>query len=68
MIKGLFFTFAIFTVVWLALWTVRAESGQSARWAPFDMREPDQAQAEGPARASSPRGRQVRSVRMRRAR
>jgi len=68
MIKGLLMAFVMFAVVWLALWTLRGEAGRRGRWAPFDMREPDQAEAQRPDPAPSLRGRQERSVRTRRSR
>ena len=68
MIKGLLFSLAIFGVLWLARWSMRAEAGRQGGWAPFDMREPGQAAVQHPEPPVSPRGRQARSVRTRRSR
>jgi len=68
MIKGILFSFAIFAVLWLARWSMRAEAGRQGGWAPFDMREPRQAATQHPEPPVSSRGRQGRSVRTRRPR
>ncbi len=64
MIKGLLLGIAIFAVLWLALWMMRADAGRQGRWAPFDMREPDRR----PDASPTSRGRRVPPGRTRRSR
>lgn len=65
MIKGALFALVVFAVVWLAVWTMRAEKGKPRGATPFDMREPKlRPESAGPGTAP----RRARAARTRRPR
>lgn len=65
MIKGLLLGLTVLALLWLAVWTMRAERGKRGGWAPFDTRESEPAALD---EVPDPRRRRAPASRVRRSR